>query len=368
MKKGITIIFAYRNRDLRRIKISMDSLRKQTNKNFQVVFVDYGSSVAFSEPVKELINSYPFAQYYYVAHPGLLWNKSKAFNYGILKAETDFILTADVDLKFNPESVAIIEKLTDASSFTLFNYGYLSKKTTTEIENNKSFEELQPSHFGDINGVGLYPLKALQKVHGFDEFFHFYGSEDEDLFLRLQNAGYRVTREKRTLFLHQWHPRYPRKKDKELTVQPRLNNVMRINQQHYLSSIASKKVIPFNQQNWGKCFIQEDFIVLQKPTLKIIVTNISSSVIHFLNEHLPSCKGEIVAIDFIEDPNSLSLKNRIKSILGKKVQPTLTLKEINDMVLEKLVFDYRHFNYSFMISTDLKKISLTIDLNSCPSS
>ena len=366
MKKSITIIFAYRNRDLHRIKISMDSLGEQTNKHFQVIFVDYGSSDVFSGPVKKLINSYPFAQYYYIAHKGLLWNKSKAFNYGILKAETDFILTADVDLIFNPETIAIIEKLVDASTFTLFNYGYLPKKTTSEIEKTKSFAELKPSHFGNINGVGLYPLRALKEVRGYDEFFHFYGSEDEDLYVRLQNAGYPVKRDARTLFLHQWHPRYPGKKEMELTIQPRLNNVLRINQQHYFRSITSKKVIPFNQKDWGNCFENEDLNVLQNPTLQFMVTNIASSVVHFLNEHLPSCKGEIVAIDFIEDPKSLSLKNRIKRTLGKKEQPILTLKEINDLVLEKIIFDYRHFNYCFKISEDLKKISFTIDLKSRP--
>lgn len=364
MKNKITIIFAYRNRDPHRIKISLNSLEKQTNKNFKVIFVDYGSIEAYSEPIKELVNSYHFAQYYYVAHPGLLWNKSKAFNYGILKAKTDYILTADVDLIFNPESIALINQLTDASTFTLFNYGYLSKGTSSKIETTTSFNDLKPSHFGDINGVGLYPASALKEIHGFDEFFHFYGSEDEDLYERLQNAGYKIKRDTQILFLHLWHPRYPRKKENELTIQPRLRNVMRINQQHYLRSIALKKVIPFNQKDWGKCFEKEDFVVLLKPTLRFVITNTASSVIHFLNEHLPSCKEEIVSIDFNEDTIYLSLKNRIKRALGKREQPILNLKEINDMVLKKIVFDYRHCNYSFLVSEDLKKISFTIDLKS----
>ena len=366
MSEFVTIIFAYRNRDLNRIKISMDSLGKQTNKNFNVIFVDYGSSAAYSESVEDLINRYPFAQYYNVAHPGLLWNKSKAFNYGILKTGTDYILTADVDLVFNPESIAMMEKLVDASTFTLFNYGYLSKKTTSEIKSTTSFNQLEPSHFGDVNGVGLYPIKALKDIHGFDEFFHFYGAEDEDLFERLQNAGYGVKRESRTFFLHQWHQRYPRSKETELTVQPRLCNVMRINQQHYLRTKEYKKVVPFNQKNWGRCHVKEDLLVLQEPTLRFQLANTASSVVHFLNEHLPSCIGEIVVVDFIEDPNYLSLKNRVKRTFGRREQPVLTLKEVNDMLLEKIVFDYRHFNYSFKILEDLTKISFTIDLRSCP--
>ena len=362
MKEKITIIFAYRNRDLNRIRISMDSLVKQTQHNFRVLFIDYGSSVAYSEPVQNLITSYPFAQYHYVAHPGLLWNKSKAFNYGILRTETDYVLTADVDLIFNPESIAVIEELVDASSFTLFNYGYLSKSTTAELENITSFDELIPSHFGSTNGVGLYPSKALKQIHGFDEFFHFYGSEDVDLFQRLENAGYKRGHEEKNLFLHQWHPRYPRRKEEELTLVPRLQNILRINQQHYFRCIELNKVIPEKQKEWGICFSREDSKDLKEPTHIFRVSNHEAAVIHFLNEHLPSCEEGIIAVNFTEDLNYLSLKNRVKKIIGRSVQKYFSMKEVNDEVLKKIVFDYRHHNYSYSIVEDLKQISFIIDL------
>ena len=362
MKVKITIIFAYRNRDLNRIRISMDSLVKQTENNFQVIFIDYGSSAAYSEPAQKLIKSYPFARYHYVAHPGLLWNKSKALNYGILRAETDYVLTADVDLIFNPESITIIEKLVDSSSFTLFNYGYLSKSTTAGLENIKTFDDLKPSHFGSVNGVGLYPLKALKQIHGFDEFFHFYGSEDVDLFQRLENAGYKRIQEKRNLFLHQWHPRYPRGKEEELTLVPRLRNILRINQQHYLRCIESKKVIPEKQKEWGVCFSREDGKDLDEPTHILRVSNHEAAVIHFLNEHLPSYEDGVIAVEFTLDPNYLSLKNRVKEIIGKNVQRYLSMKQVNDEILKKIVFYYRHYNYSYSIVENLKQISFIIDL------
>lgn len=362
MKEKITIIFAYRNRDLNRIKISMDSLVKQTLNNFRVLFVDYGSSDAYSEPVRKLITSYPFARYYYVAHPGLLWNKSKAFNYGIIRTETDYVLTADVDLIFNPESIAIIEKLLDPSSFTLFNYGYLSKSTTAGLEKITPFDELTPSHFGSINGVGLYPLKALKQIHGFDEFFHFYGSEDVDLFQRLENAGYKKGHEERILFLHQWHRRYPRRKEEELTLVPRLRNILRINQQHYFRCIEGNQVIPEKQKEWGVCFSREDSKVLATHTHIYRVSNHEAAVIHFLNEHLPSSEEGVIAVNFTEDPNYLSLKNRVKKIIGRSVQKYLSMKEVNDEVLKKIIFNYRHHNYSYSIGEDLKQISFIIDL------
>ena len=362
MKAKITIIFAYRNRDLNRIRISMDSLVKQTKNSFQVIFVDYGSSDAYSKPVQRLIKSYSFARYHYVAHPGLLWNKSKAFNHGILQTETDYVLTADVDLIFNPESIAILEKLVDPSSFTLFNYGYLSKSISAGLENTTPFDELKPSHFGSINGVGLYPLKALKQIHGFDEFFHFYGSEDVDLFQRLENAGYKKGHEEKTLFLHQWHPRYPRRKEEELTLVPRLRNILRINQQHYFRCIERKQVIPEKQKKWGVCFSRGDSRVLVNPTHIYRVSNLEAAVIHFLNEHLPNSEEGIIAVNFIEDPNYLSLKNRVKKMIGKSMQKYIGMKQVNDEVLKKIIFNYRHHNYSYSIAEDLKQVSFTIDL------
>lgn len=362
MNKLITIIFAYRNRDLERIEISLESLNNQTSKKFDVIFVDYGSSNVFSKPLQELVSSYPFVKYEYVGHEGLLWNKSKAFNYGIRKTETPYILTADVDLIFSPETITLLEKQAQPSSFTLFKYGYLSKKNSQSILKDTPFNTLKPDHYGDVNGVGLYPKNALEEIRGFDEFYHFYGSEDEDLFERLINAGFEKKFEVETLFLHQWHPRYPDGNEKKLERIPRLSNARRINQQHLIRCQNDKKTIPFQQENWGVCFSHEDLRILDTPGLHFRVSNLASSVLYFLNEHLVSCQGEIVAVDFEEDANYLSLKNKIRKIVGKKQQKFLQMKEINDLVLQKIIFTYRHNNYSFRISKDLKIISLTIDL------
>lgn len=362
MKNIVTIIFAYRNRDLQRIKISMDSLAKQTKKNFQVLFVDYGSFDTYSEPVKKLINSYPFAQYHYVAHPGLLWNKSKAFNYAIKNTETPYVLTADVDLLFSPNTVDSLEGLTSSSSFKLFDYGYLPKDLSAQDIHSTPFEHLKPKHYGNVNGVGLYPKKALEAVHGFDEFYHFYGSEDVDLFQRLVNAGYEQIHQEERFFLHQWHPRYPEANEDNLTSVPRLKNVLRINQQHYFRCKDFSTVVPNFQQHWGECYKKEDQNELNNADYNFKISNLASSVIHFLNEHLLSFNGKIVTVEFKEAPNYLSLKYRIKNLLGKKQQLFLSMKEVNDMVLEKIIFKYRHHNYSFSISEDLKVIYFTIDL------
>ena len=54
----ITILYPYRNRDLERVKRSLDSLTLQTDQRFKVLFVDYGSTPKQAYLVKQLINNY----------------------------------------------------------------------------------------------------------------------------------------------------------------------------------------------------------------------------------------------------------------------------------------------------------------------
>jgi hypothetical protein len=54
--------------------------------------------------IEKLISAYNFANYYYVPSTTLLWNKSKALNYGISKAITPFVFIADVDLIFHQDT------------------------------------------------------------------------------------------------------------------------------------------------------------------------------------------------------------------------------------------------------------------------
>ena len=360
--KKLTILFAYRNRDLSRIKLSLESLENQKNQNFEVLFIDYGSDPEFSVPLEKLVQSFTFASYFYIAHSGLLWNKSKAFNFGIRRSSTSYIFTADIDLILHPDTTKVLEDLASDQSFTLFDYGYLPQHLTPEKIAEYSFDLLRPSHYGEINGVGLYPKSALEAIRGFDEFYHFYGSEDVDLFQRLENLGLECKREKRKLLLHQWHKRYPQKDEAKLTSVPRLANVLRINQQHYFKCCREKSITASGQEEWGICFQNQDLEKLENPTRKFEFSNLSSAVVHFLNESLKTYKGEIVSVHFKEDLDYLSLKNRLKKMIKRNYQPYLSIKVINDLILQKIIFYYRDHNYLYRIDPDLKGITFKIDL------
>ena len=361
MNKSISLLFAYRDRDQSRIFHSMKSLQQQTDPDFQVIFVDYGSSERNSEATRETLSSFPFVEYFYVAHPGLLWNKSKAFNYGIRKSESEYIVTADIDVIFHPEFVENTRRIASTENYTVFSYAYLQKKESKDVS-KREFSELKPSHTGYITGSGVYPKVFLEKIHGFDEFYHFYGSEDEDLFLRLEHAGLKRKKEEMNMLAHQWHPRYPFEEKNKLSLIPKINNIRRINMEHYRRTKETGKIIPDKQEKWGECYTKEDLLKLQKPGEIFTPDTRESSVVHFLHELLPKSEGVIEMI-FNKNEQDVNIRNLVKRILGKESEPVWSLKQVNDEILKLILFRYREYNYEYKVDEDLRSLSLRIDLN-----
>ena len=112
----------------------------------------------------QLVESYSFTSYYYVPASSLLWNKSKALNYGVTKAKTPYVFIADVDLIFHPNTTALFQNIAQPNSAYLFKLGYLDKKASEILQNPFSFDDLKPKHFGDVNGMILVAKKVLQEI------------------------------------------------------------------------------------------------------------------------------------------------------------------------------------------------------------
>lgn len=360
-KHKITILYAFRNRDAQRVRLSLQSLQQQTAQGFEVVFVDYGSDAAYASAAKSVVAGFDFAGYHYIAHPGLLWNKSKALNYGASKAKGAFIFVADVDICFDSNAVKTMLSMANESKFCLFKLSYLKQEVTQAQIASRNFSESQIKHHGEVNGMILVSQTNFFSVEGYDEFYHFYGSEDIDLYERLINNGMEVCKNSATLFFHQWHPRYPQKKDRLLTQTPRLWNVLRLNQQHYLWQKKQQRITP-QQKPVTTYYTIKDLERLQKPSIQIKLPNIAAVVQHFLEVELPGYADEIVSVAFYEDPYYRSLKHRVKKCLGKQTQPYCSLKKVNDRILQSIVFKYSNHNYSYSVSNDLKALHWVIEV------
>ncbi|WP_115461513.1 glycosyltransferase family 2 protein [Winogradskyella aurantiaca] len=360
MKNRITIIYAYRDRNVELVENSLQSLIVQSSQDFSIVFVDYGSQANRSQKLKTFINEVDNISYYYVGHPGLLWNKSKALNYGIRSVQSDFVLTADVDVLFPSNFIECCHGLLDASKFTLFKIAYLTKSSTSKLKFPLDILELGHSHIGQTFGIGLYPRAAFESVSGYDEFFHFYGFEDEDINNRLVMSGCTQDLNDTTIF-HQWHEKFPRQLKNELSVIPRYKHALRLNQQHFVWNKSTKRTMA-NTKQWGQCWNFDDLDRLKNPDQTIKLNNNLSVLNHFFEVQLMQIPSKVVKIEITESPIARSLKFKLKSLLNKTTQVYLNMSEVNDLILKQIVFKYSDHNYSFRISEDLKRITLIISL------
>jgi GT2 family glycosyltransferase len=358
----ISIIFAYRNREINRIKAAMDSLKSQKNKEFEVVFVNYGSESGLSANLEKLLHTYSFVTYYSLEVQQQLWNKSRALNFGIKKASCTYIFIADVDIVFSPDAVEVLVNQASPEVFCLFAMGYLGEKESAKLSSEFKFEYLEPERCGEVNGMILSTKDSFFEVKGYDEFYHFYGSEDVDLYARLENAGYRSNLVTDTYFYHNWHTSYQKSDDKKLSLTPRLSNVLRINQQHYFYQQREKITSPKRQDSWGEIIDKSQSDLLERPTKRFQFSNILAQVEHLFNEQLQGINNEIVEVRIIEDSYYNSTKHKAKRLFSKQSQTYCSLKKVNDIILKAIIFNYRNSNYSYEISNDLKSIIFKIQL------
>ncbi len=172
----------------------LESLAVQTDKGFEVVIVEDGSTIKCEEQARKYSGACSL-QYFYKDNEG----RSPARNYGIERAKGDFLIFVDSDCILPPDYIARLrEGITrtgakffggpDAahSSFTstqkAINYAMTSFLTTGGIRGGKkSMEKFVPRTFN----MG-FAREVYDKVGGFREMF----SEDIDMSTRIRQAGY----------------------------------------------------------------------------------------------------------------------------------------------------------------------------------
>lgn len=239
----ITIIYGFRNREIERVRRSLNSLKEQSNHNFKVIFVDYGSEEKVSALVKQLVVQYNFCTYVYNETRGMPWNRAHALNTGIKMATSELVFTADIDLIFTENFVLRATKLAKANTVLFFPVVYLTKEI--DFSNISRYTDLKVSD-QNARGLALLNLQDLKKIRGFDEFYCFWGHEDNDLELRLRLLGCEsVFLDTERLLYHQWHT--PMRKTKQEIPKRWLTF-----QSDYLK--YNQTVILRNSKDWGKLY------------------------------------------------------------------------------------------------------------------
>lgn len=173
----------------------LESLSRQTLKNFEVVIVEDGSTdrcQAEAESVENLR-----VRYFYKENEG----RSIARNYGMERAVGDYFIFFDSDCVIPEDYFVVLSRELDAkpvdcfggpdsahSSFTstqkAINFAMTSFLTTGGIRGGKmSLEKFVPRTFN----MG-FSRRVYERVGGFREMF----SEDIDMSTRIRNAGFSI--------------------------------------------------------------------------------------------------------------------------------------------------------------------------------
>ncbi|WP_336127228.1 glycosyltransferase family 2 protein [Mesoflavibacter sp. CH_XMU1422-2] len=359
----ITIIYPYRERDLDRIRFSLNSLNLQTDKNFNVKFVDYGSSIEHSKLIKETIKTYSFVDYKYYYTQYQPWNKSKALNSVIKNLETSHFFVADIDMIFHPEFIANVNQLSKTNDVWYYQVGFLDK-STSKVEKSFSEYTVKFKSNKEATGLTLCPTEYAKNIRGFDEIYHFWGSEDTDFHERLKNKGYDVKfYSEKLLLLHKWHKTYRNKEKKYLTKKLQVNGIVQFNKNQLDFAKVNKRVI-VNDVNWGRIMSHEEFVDLQKADNYIEYNNYLSTINHFLYQQLTNIKPGTYHFKFKLIDNKDYLKYLYNLIFKrkKKMPKLLSLKAVNDKLLFHIINFYHNKNYCFKVSDDKTFIFLSIKI------
>lgn len=352
----LTLVLTYRNRDLNVVQKCLDSLQHQTNNNFKVILVDYGSAENYADGLSKIISNYSFIKLIYCPVKQQLFNKSKAINIALKNTNTEYFFVADVDMIFKDNFVQKILQIKQKDKIYYFQVGFLTK---TESNLNKKFIEYNIKHLTtpEATGMTLYPTKLLKEINGYDEFYHGWGAEDTDVHFRLRNAGYKVLfYDKELLLIHQWHSKsYRSNKSKE----PFHSSLEKINHQYLNIANTKKRILANSNFNWGVLPKKESFT---KNTAIISLTNQKSEIEALLSGIMGNYKDKKLIVNIVPHKDYKSLKNSLKKKLGKKYLVFYEFEEINNLILETIIARFRnnYYEYNWDKSGSIIKLNIAL--------
>lgn len=321
----ISIIFAYRNREIERVKRCMDSLKIQSYKSFEVIFIDSGSDMPYKVKSEQLMHSYSFANYIYNDTRGMPWNKAHALNIGIRVAKGKYILTSDIDMIYSEnilkEAIGQIK-----ANYQLNSMVYFLPKSFSNWESLRD----KPLNFPKSNtdgkgGFHLVEKKKIESINGYDEYFSFWGIEDRDLFHRLDQLGLKsiwLTLTYTPIY-HQWHP---------LTSNSQKNWPNKWWDNMNIHFAINKKVIKRNKDNWGKLYTKES-----RPTLQYLETPSNFKVITYKipNNRKRYLKSNVITA-IMDKIMSLSLHEILKISYPKSLKKGIYFLNFINKVFSKI--------------------------------
>ncbi|TVZ53391.1 glycosyltransferase family 2 protein [Dokdonia sp. Hel_I_53] len=351
----IHIVYPYRNRDLKRIRFSLNSLAAQNNTNFRVHFVDYGSTPERAKEVKIVVESYDFVTYRYVYCPYTMWNKSHALNIVLKELADGHFFVADVDGIFHPELVQTLHNVAAADRVTYFQVGFLTEEASREERPFETYPIKFLSTY-EATGLSLFPVKALKEIKGFNEYYHLWGSEDTDVHVRCKHHGLDVQFFDETLLiLHQWHTIYRALDDKRLTDDITIRNISRLNM-YYLKDLKESNQILANEGfHWGNDITKSVQQCFEKQPDRVINVSLNKTK---RNAQLASIATHTNQMVRLQWHRKKLIVSRLKSLaIGMQWE-----KHVSDSILKFHIEVLRDKPYQYKVDPVQRTFTYTVQL------
>ena len=203
-----SFLVPYRNRDMQRVERCLRSLQTQNFRDFEIVFVDYGSDAPEKTQVEALCKQFDKVRYIYLATQGWLWSRSAALNECFRQARGEYVAIVDIDIIFPPNFLDYYQKHCTIDKVYQYQCYYTPENFDyTQIDFRKEYP-FEVSEIAGAGGLMVLSLEMVRKVGGFDEYFCVWGMEDIDFKIRLRSQGAATvpTDFQEIKTFHQWHP------------------------------------------------------------------------------------------------------------------------------------------------------------------
>lgn len=351
----ITLVLTFRDREISIIEKCLASLFLQSNKEFKIVLVNYGSTKEYSDPLESFLENKEI-EYIKCDVSKQLWNKSKAINIVLKNCTTPYLFVADIDMIFHQGFIHKLHEIKNENKATYFQVGFLDQEETNK---NINFPEYKISFNSneEATGMTLYPVSLLKEINGYDEFYHGWGSEDTDVHIRLKNSGKEIEYyDKEILILHQWHPKFYRSPN---STAPFHSSLEKINSKYLQQAEMLKKSKANLNNDWG--ILPKD--LNDVSVVKIALSNSSAEILAFFKGNLKEIKNQTIELTISSHPEYKKPKQILKKTIGKKTISFLSFQEINDLLLLEIISNYRNSAYEYEWNRSENFINLKITLD-----
>lgn len=354
----VTIVLTNRNRDQDLIDRCLKSLDNQTNTAFKCIVVDYGSRDVALLNLKENLGKYANITLISCNTSKQLWCKSRAINIALKQCKTPWFFVGDIDMMYHPNFVDTLYKLNKIHQVIYFQVGFLTEK---ESILNKEFDayRIKFKSNKEATGMTLFNTKLLKSISGYDEFYHGWGGEDTDVHVRLQKANITVAYyDDNIMLLHQWHPKMYRSKD---SLEPYHYNLELINHK-YLEYVKQSNISLANSGfKWGY-YNDTAHHNLKIPDEKFSITNELADVKGFINNTILNKKDTVILLVIQKHLQYNTINQYVKKLLNKKVKTFIPMQDVNNILLEVIITNFRNSEYEYTYNISSAKITLVINL------